>query len=70
MKEAAEIAKEARALLDTLIHFAYCKNNKDYPVTATMLEVINNPWFVHFIDNDILLESDIITYSHNTLMDG
>lgn len=57
MKEAAEIAKEARALLDTLIHFVYCKSNKEYPMTATMLEVINNPWFVHFIDNDILLES-------------
>ena len=57
MTESAEIAKTSRRLLDILIHFVYQKCGKDYPLTATMLEVIDTPWFVHFVDNDILLKS-------------
>ncbi len=57
MREAADIAINTRRLLDIVIKFIYDRCNKDYPVSATMLEVINNPWFVHFVDNDIVLES-------------
>ncbi len=57
MNESAEIAKASRRLLGILISFVYRKCDKEYPMNATMLETIDAPWFVHFVNNDILLKS-------------
>lgn len=52
-----EIARTAREVLDAALRFIYEKENKKYPVKASMLEIIDCPTVVNFVERSEIIDS-------------